>query len=371
MTAYFPPPHPKWQTADPADAGLDPDRLAEAVAFAEAHETPWPRDLENAAFLPTMTEHEPAPWNRILGPIAPRGGPAGLFVRSGRICARWGDPARADMTFSIAKSYLAILAGLAVAEGLIEDIDDPVANAVPDDLFSDPHNAAITWRHLLTQTSEWRGTLFDKPDQVDHFRQLGPDADNSRKGEKRDLQAPGTYWEYNDVRVNVLSLALLHVFRRPLPEVLHDSVMAPIGASDDWVWHPYRNAKVEIDEREMYSVPGGTHWGGGLQISSLDHARFGLLLQRNGNWNGRQILPVDWIADLRRPIALNPSYGYLWWLNTDRLQYPSAPETSFFAMGAGTNLIWIDQERDILMVARWVDPAAVDLVIAAFMAALK
>lgn len=368
---YFPAPGDAWETVAPEAAGLHPGRLAEAVTFAENTESDWPRDLNKGEFLPYLTKDEPKPWGDILGFVAPRGGPAGLFIRGGRIAARWGDPGRADMTFSIAKSYLAILTGLAVAEGLIKDIDDAISSYVPGDLFGSAHNVAITWRHMLTQTSEWQGTLFDKPDQVDHFRSMGAKADQSKKGQKRELQAPGAYWEYNDVRVNAFSLALLHVFRRPLAEVLRDSIMAPIGASDTWKWHAYRNAMVEIDGVMMPSVPGGTHWGGGMQINSFDHARFGLLIQRDGVWAGRRILPDSWIRQLRTPTALNPVYGFLWWLNTDRAQYPSAPETSFFAMGAGTNLIWIDQERDILFVGRWMHSPSVDAVISGFMAALE
>jgi CubicO group peptidase (beta-lactamase class C family) len=368
---YFPPPGSAWKTVSPEQAGLDPKRLADAVTFAENAETSWPRALDRAEFLPSLTQHEPPPWNEILGPVAPRGGPAGLFLRGGRIAAQWGDPARADMTFSIAKSYLAVLAGLAVGEGLIDDLDDTVAGYVEGDWFASEQNAPITWRQLLNQTSEWEGTLFSKPDQVDHFRELGHNSDHTKKGKKRDLQAPGTYWEYNDVRVNMLSLALMYVFRHPLPEVLRDSIMAPIGASDTWRWMGYRNSQVTIDGVEMTSVPGGTHWGGGMQISSLDHARFGLLIKEDGVWNGHRILPEGWVEALRTPCPLNPEYGFLWWLNTDRAHYPSAPETSFFAMGAGASLIWIDQELDILAVFRWVDQASLDPVISGFMAAME
>ncbi|MEQ8507147.1 MAG: serine hydrolase [Rhodospirillales bacterium] len=368
---YLPPADGPWEMVTAEQAGLDPARLAEAVTFAENAETAWPRDLDRAEFLPSLTQFEPPPWNEILGPVTARGGPAGLFIRGGRIAAQWGDPARPDVTFSIAKSYLAILAGLALGEGLISDLDDTVAKYVDGDWFASDQNAAITWRHLLNQTSEWEGTLFGKPDQVDHFRQLGHSSDHSKKGQKRDLSAPGTYWEYNDVRVNVLSLALLNVFRRPLPEVLKDSIMAPIGASDTWQWLGYRNSQISIDGIEMTSVPGGTHWGGGLQISSLDHARFGMMIKQDGVWGGRRILPEGWVDELRTPCPLNPVYGFLWWLNTDRAQYPSAPESSFFAMGAGTNLIWIDQELDILAVFRWVDQPSLDAVISGFMAALK
>ena len=179
-----------------------------------------------------------------------------------------------------------MLAGVALANGLIRSVDDPMRDYALDDGFDAPHNAAITWRHMLHQSSEWEGTLWDKPDLVDRNRQVGVGADHSRKGTYRALQAPGTFYEYNDVRVNRLALSLLQVFRRPLPEVLKESIMDPIGASDTWEWHGYRNSWVEIDGRRMPSVSGGAHWGGGLWISSRDHALFGSLMLQRGCWQG-------------------------------------------------------------------------------------
>ena len=285
----------EWVKLSLGQAGVDPDKLASAIAYAEAHESPWPRDLEDAGNVPGLTQIEPAPWNEVLGPLKPRGGPAGLVLRGGKIAASWGDPGRIDMTFSIAKSYLAVLTGVAVGDGLIKDIDAPVADTVNISKFQGPQNGRVTWRHLLTQTSEWTGTLFDKPDQVDHFRDVGANGDNSRKGQKRELAAPGEFWEYNDVRVNVLSLALLHTFKRPLPEVLKERLMDPIGASDGWQWHGYRNSEVSIEGQPMISVPGGTHWGGGMWIDSYDHARFALLIARGGAWGDVQLVDSAWI----------------------------------------------------------------------------
>ena len=89
--------------------------------------------------------------------------------------------------------------------------------------------------------------LWDKPDSVDHNRQVGLGNDNSRKGTVRELERPGTRFEYNDVRVNRLALSLLRLLRRPLPEVLREAIMDPIGASDSWAWRGYRNSTVEID----------------------------------------------------------------------------------------------------------------------------
>jgi CubicO group peptidase (beta-lactamase class C family) len=370
--AYFPP-RGDWARVDPKEAGFDPGRLAEAVGFAEANESPWPRSmyLDNGEYIGTADMGEAPPWNDVLGEVRPRGGAGGLVIRRGRMAAEWGDTNRRDMTFSIAKSYLAVLAGVAVARGLIRSIDDRVRDYALDDGFTSAQNRDVTWRHLLEQTSEWEGTLFDKPDAVDRHRQLGATVGPAPKGSHRDLQPPGTFWEYNDVRVNRLSLSLLQVFRRPLPEVLREAIMDPIGASPEWEWRGYRNSTVEIDGRAIESVSGGAHWGGGMFISARDHARLGYLIQRRGAWEGRQLLAEAWVDALTTPSALNPIYGLLWWLNTDRAYYPAAPATSFFAVGMGTNLIWIDPALDLLVVARWVNKARTGDLIANVMRALR
>ena len=108
----------EWATRSAAEFGFDTDKLKDAVTFAEASESSWPRDLEDAGSVPGLTQIEPAPWNEFLGPLKPRGGPSGLILRHGEIVASWGDPGRIDMTFSIAKSYLSVLCGIAVDDGL-------------------------------------------------------------------------------------------------------------------------------------------------------------------------------------------------------------------------------------------------------------
>ena len=115
--------------------------------------------------------------------------------------------------------------------------------------------------HLLQQTSEWEGTCFGMPDQVEHYRR-GRARSRARrggqKGERRPLQAPGTYWEYNDVRINQLSLALLHLFRRPLPEVFLEAVLRPLGGGAGFRWEGYDDAWVE-HRRPAHAVGAGRH----------------------------------------------------------------------------------------------------------------
>jgi len=359
--AYFPDRGDNWERRAPERVGLDPERLAAAVRFSEQHETPWNHDIQ--AHLTDQNRGE-GPYGEIVGPTRPRGGVSGLVLRHGYIVAEWGDPARVDMTFSVSKSYLATLAGLALDRGLIRDLDEPICayvDGAEDDGFDSPHNRAITWRHLLQQTSEWDGTLWGKPDSVDHNRALGGLTWNAaEKGTRRELREPGTYWEYNDVRVNRLALALLRVWRRPLPEVFKEAIMDPIGASDTWEWHGYRNSYVRIDGREIQSVSGGGHWGGGVHVNTFDHARLGHLHLRRGRWRDRQLVSERWPDLATTPCAIKPDYGLLWWLNTERSHYPSAPPSSYFAIGAGTNIIWIDPDHDLVAVVRWLDSTAVD-----------
>jgi CubicO group peptidase (beta-lactamase class C family) len=357
-----------WEYSTPEAAGLDPAPLAAAARHATEHETPWSRDLAHHV---ANDFGEAPPWNEALGPVWPRGGPNGLVLRHGRIVAEWGDTARRDLTFSVAKSYLSILAGLAFDRGLIPDVHEPVRRTVDDGGFDPPHNDAITWHHLLQQTSEWEGELWGKPDLIDRNRSVAGRPTAGKKGTHRDLQPPGMFWEYNDVRVNRLSLALLRLWRRPLPEVFRELVMQPIGASPNWEWHGYRNSYVEIDGRRVQSVSGGSHWGGGVLIHARDQARIGLLLSRGGEWEGHRVLSREWIERMRVPCPLNPQYGYLWWLNTDRRWLPSAPASSYFASGAGGNLTWIDPENDIVAVLRWIDPAARDGFVRLVMTAIR
>ena len=98
----------------------------------------------------------------------------------------------------------------------------------------------------------------------------------------------------------------MRLWRRPLPEVFRELVMDPIGASQDWEWAGYRNSWVEIDGRQMQSVSGGGHWGGGVFMHARDQARIGLMLLRRGMWGTRRILSEAWIERMLEPCPLNP-----------------------------------------------------------------
>lgn len=370
-----------WERRTPEQVGMDGAKVQEAIVFAKERETRSPRDLEEAHYQSFGRE----PFGGAVGPFKPRGDASGVIVRNGYIVAEWGDPARVDMTFSVTKSFVSTVVGLAVERGLIRSVDDsvhrsmaPVLHAatpalgpeggrgrfdarVPIALFDTPHNRRITWRSLLQQTSDWEGTLWGKPEWADR------PGNTPATWWTRERSAPGATYEYNDTRVNVLALAALNVWRRPLPEVLRELVMDPIGASPTWRWYGYDNSWVVLDGQLIQSVSGGGHWGGGMFISAYDQARFGLLTMRNGKWGTKQIIPESWIRESRTPTVAQPTYGFMnYFLNTPRADstrrrpMPSAPESVYWHLGNGTNAIICDPEHDLVVVVRWIESNALD-----------
>jgi CubicO group peptidase (beta-lactamase class C family) len=372
---YVPDPGERWERRRPEQVGMDAAKLQEAIGFAQSSESRAPRDLEENHYFSFGRE----PFGEAIGPFKERGPQTGIVIRHGYIVAEWGEPDRVDMTFSVTKSFVSTVVGLAHDRGMIRDLNEPVylsmAPILPADAsaqaaetstgrfgarrpiapFDTEHNRRITWDHLLRQTSDWEGTLWGKPEWADRPTGEPP------TWATRERKEPGSAYEYNDTRVNVLAMAALNIWRRPLPEVLREHVMDPIGASATWRWYGYQNSWVVIDGQRIQSVSGGGHWGGGMFISARDQARFGLLTLRNGKWGDRQILSERWIRLARTPTPANEGYGFMnYFLNTGRRMLPSAPEEAFAHRGAGTNLIYCDPVNDLVIVARWIEGNASD-----------
>jgi CubicO group peptidase (beta-lactamase class C family) len=393
---YYPGPGESWERRTPEQVGLSAQNVRAAVDFAIAAESTAPTDL--------LENHRRSfgrePHGEAVGPFKERGAANGMIVRNGYIVAEWGDVQRVDVTFSVTKSFVSTAVGLAFDRGLISDLNAPVRSSMapivalagapgghalvpvpasaegPETAtynrmlgettssstpgvafaafevlqpFESVHNRKITWDHLLRQTSDWQGTLWGKPDWADRPR------GDVTEWRNRPRDEPGTVYAYNDVRVNLLALAALNVWRQPLPEVLREHVMDPIGASRTWRWYGYDNSWVVLDGRLVQSVSGGAHWGGGMFINARDMARFGLLTARGGRWNDRQILSEQWIRNATTP-GVNDAYGYMnYFLNTGRRALPSAPEQAFYHLGAGNNAIYVDPVNDIVIVARWIN----------------
>ena len=383
VAVYFP--DKEWQTKTPAEAGMNGDKLKEAISFATSHEIKNPRDMELSHYQSFGAKE---PYGYGIGPFKERGNLTGIVIKNGYIVAEWGEPFRVDMTHSVTKSFLSTTIGLAVDRGLIGSVNDTVWKYVPPVLpynpiiqpdksgqlgqsqllypFETKHNRKITWDHLLRQVSDWEGTLWGKPEWAD--RPTG----KPEEWMTRERIEPGKAYEYNDVRVNVLSLAGLSVWRKPLPQVLKENIMDPINASNTWRWYGYENSYVVIDGQIIQSVSGGGHWGGGMIINARDMARFGYLTMNKGKWKDKQLLSENWVKLATTPTPAQPTYGFMnWFLNTDKKLIPDAPASAYYHLGNGANVVYCDAEHNLVIVVRWIDNAAFPEFIGKIIAAIE
>lgn len=349
QTYYFPERNTAWEQKAPSYYDINTSKLKEVVTFAEENEYSGSRDLRIAI----LKGFEREPYHEIMGPTQKRGAPAGMILKNGHVIAQWGDTKRVDMTFSVTKSFLSTMAGLAFDNGLISSTNDKVGQYIWDGTFEGAHNSKITWEHLLQQNSAWSGELWGGKDWADRPPKEGGTDDWKFEAPRE----PGTVMEYNDVRVNVLAYALTHVWRKPMPLVLKEYIMDNIGASTTWRWYGYDNAWTEIDGIQMKSVTGGGHSGAGLFINTQDMARFGLLFLNNGKWKEKRLLSEKWMNKAITPSAPNLNYGYMWWLNKkgDR-HWEGLSEDLYYAAGFGGNFIVIDKKNDLVVVTRWLEP---------------
>src|SRR6185436_19292264 len=183
--AYFPA-RDHWETRAPADVGMDAALLNQAIEYAKTRDSSWGKANYMADQLRTF--------GRPLGPVPPSHSPTnGIIIRHGYIVAEFGDTTPIEPGYSVAKSYLSTILGLAIDRGLIKSITDPVKNYVHDGGYDSPHNAKITWEHHARQASEWEGTLFGKPSTF-----IGTEEFGGGEMRPRAINEPGTFYEYND-----------------------------------------------------------------------------------------------------------------------------------------------------------------------------
>lgn len=351
LSAQYHPSKSDWESKSASSVGLKQKSIDEAVQFAMDNEYSGQKDLRLAILQGFNRE----PYHELQGPTKERGGPAGMIIKDGYVVATWGDTKRVDMTFSVTKSYLSTTAGLAIDDGLISSVKDKVKDYIWDETFEGEHNSKITWEHLLHQTSDWSGALFGLYDWADR-----PDREGKLDDWRyRKLNEPGSSYKYNDVRVNVLSYSLLNIWRRPLPQVLKERIMDPIGASTTWRWYGYDDSWITMDGQQMQVVSGGGHHGGGVFINTEDHARFGLLFARKGKWEGDQLISEEWTQMIQTPASAYESYGYMWWLNKGPRAWEGLPDHLYYAAGFGGNFIVIDQQNDLVIVTRWLEPSQI------------
>lgn len=246
------------------------------------------------------------------------------------------------ISWSVAKSYLSALFGVLMDDGAIDSIDDPVTKYAPA-LTGGAYDGA-TIRNVLNMAS---GVVFDEDyldsnsdiNKMGRVLALGGSMDDFAAGISETFTPPGTQWEYVSIDTHVLSMVVRGATGRPIAELLSERIIAPMGLE----YTPY------------YLIDGfGTAFVlGGLNVTTRDYARMGQMFLQNGQYNGRQIVPEEWVAASTVPSAPTAAgeigYGYQWWIPQ------GAVEGEFMARGIYGQYVYINRTRGVVIATNAAD----------------
>jgi CubicO group peptidase (beta-lactamase class C family) len=240
-------------------------------------------------------------------------------------------------SFSAAKSFVSILVGIAIDEGLIGSVDDRVTEYLPELAARDPRFREITLRHLLTMSSGIRYREGGFPSLGDDtYTYYGVDLRDVALNRIRIAGRPGVAWQYNNYHPLLLGLVLERTSGTSVSEFMAGRLWQPLGAEADATWN--------LDSERS----GFEKMESGLNARPVDYARFGLLMLHNGEWNGGQIVSGDWV---RAATGANPStdqayyhgYRYFWWMDVER-------PGRFYALGKYGQYVYVAPDADTVVV---------------------
>ena len=242
-------------------------------------------------------------------------------------------------SFSVAKSFVSTLVGIAIDAGLIGSVDDRVTDYLPELAERDPRFKQIALRHLLTMSSGIRyreGAGFPSPFGDDTYTYYGADLRDVALNRVRIDGPPGQAWEYNNYHPLLLGLVLERATGRSVSDFMATRLWQPLGAEADATW--------SLDSEGS----GFEKMESGLNASPVDYARFGLLLLHNGEWSARRIVSEDWVraatgADPTTDPAYYYGYRYFWWLDVER-------PGRFYALGKYGQYIYVAPDADAVVV---------------------
>lgn len=243
------------------------------------------------------------------------------------------------ISWSVAKSCLSALFGIVLAEGHIDSLDDPVTKYVPE-LAGTAYDGA-TVRHILTMSS---GVAFNE-DYLDFWSDinrmgrvlaLGQSMDGFAASLKDRAAEPGSDWRYVSIDTHVLGMIIRGATGEDIPELLERHILAPLG--------------VEVAPYYLTDGYGVSFVLGGLNMTTRDYARFGQMIAQGGMWQGRQIVPRDWVEASTVPSAPSGAgYGYQWWIAD------GAVPGEVNAQGIYGQYIWIDRAKNIVIAVNAAD----------------
>ena len=248
------------------------------------------------------------------------------------------DQRSLNTSFSMAKSFASSLVGIAIGEGHIKSVDEPITNYIPQLLKKDNRFKSITIRNLLTMSSGIKyeeGATLPWSDEADDTKtyystDLRELALNSQIEGK-----PAQYFEYNNYNPLLVGMIIERATGMHVARYLQQKLWKPMGMEADGSW--------SLDSKN----DGFEKMESGVNARARDFARFGMLFAKEGNWRGKQLISRRWVEESTRPdTTMDPSqdYQYFWWVNT-----PNG-KNHFSAQGNYGQYIYVAPEKDLVIV---------------------
>jgi CubicO group peptidase (beta-lactamase class C family) len=232
-------------------------------------------------------------------------------------------------SFSVAKSYLSALVGIAIEEGLLS-LDDPITEHIPELLDRDQRFSRITVEHLISMSSGLRYVESNLPWGDDAQTYYAADLRELALEDTEIVEAPGKTWLYNNYNPLLLGMILERATGMTVAEYLEQKLWRPLGSEFTASW--------SLDSESS----GFEKMESGLNARAIDFARLGVLYANGGEWEGQEIVPRDWVETSTGAQAIG-YYGYWWWVE---------PGGVFLARGNHGQLVYVDPSRD-LVIARF------------------
>ena len=254
------------------------------------------------------------------------------------------DTAKSDkrISWSVAKSFLSALMGIMIEQGKIESIDDKVIKYAPE--LADSAYKDATIKNVLQMSS---GVIFDedyldKSSDINKMARtlaLGGTMDDFTISKKDSFAAPGETWQYVSIDTHVLGMVIRGASGQDIPTLMRENIIDQLGFESDGYY--------------LTDGVGVSFVLGGLNLTTRDYLRFGLMIENDGVYDGEQIVPAQWIKDSTQASANTAEgelhYGYQWWMASD------LREGEFFAHGIYSQYIYIDKTRDVVIAVNSAD----------------
>jgi len=270
-----------------------------------------------------------------------------------------GGPSVNWMSMSVAKSFVSALIGIAIDDGLIEGVATPITRYVPELKGSAYDGVRIKDVLQMSSGARWNEDYSDPESDIMRYGQVwagvgGGSFDAFTKTLTRERE-PGTYNYYNSTDTQALGMLLSRATGMTVSAYAEQELWLPLGMQHDGYW--------------IADSKGVEMAAGGLQVTALDYAKLGQLFLQKGRWQGKQLIPEQWVADSliadapHVQAAAHPDYpmgyGYQWWLPVR--ENSSAAENAdedaeFAAIGVYNQFIYVDPARELVIVKLSANP---------------